>query len=148
MLHVFRSFWCVEKRLQHQFEYSNVGYFVLAAVVEQVSGESFEGQTREFVNSIGLNGLGFVGDGEVEGRRATTRIVTDRYGRGSRGSLFAYPWNWGQRGATGVVMSADTAARWFEMVGNGQWISPELHEEMVSPDRSGYGLGVYVDLDD
>ena len=132
-----------------EFAYSNPGYHVLAAVIERVADDSFENTTRSLVfNNAKLTGIGFVGDGQVKDARPTARISSNRYGQITQGSLFQYPWNWGQRGATGVVMTAHAAADWFEAIESGNWLSDESRKTMLTPNSAGYGLGLYVDTNE
>ncbi len=132
-----------------QFAYSNAGYFVLAAVIEKVSTGSFESITRELVfEPADLVGVGFVGDGQVPGARPTARVSRATRGRPSISPMFDYPWNWGQRGATGVVMTAETAADWLEAIEAGDWLTQASRETMLAPSSDGYGLGLYLDVDE
>ncbi len=135
------------------FVYSNVGYFLVAAVIEEVGGEAFEEVVRErvilfgpFLYPNGIDGLprfeamiGFVGDGQVHGGRVTARISQ----RGTTTDTFAYPWNWGQRGATGVVTTGEWLVRWIESGALGA-----TRGAMLTPGKGGYGLGWYVEVDD
>ncbi len=132
-----------------QFAYSNAGYFVLAAVIEKVGEGSFESITREMVfEPADLVGVGFVGDRQVPGKRPTARVSRATRGLPSITSMFDYPWNWGQRGATGVVMTAETAADWFEAIQAGDWLTDASRELMLAPSDDGYGLGLYLDVDE
>ena len=129
------------------FSYSNFGYFVLAAAIRERSGMGFEDAARKWaLGPAGLERAGFVGDGSVEGGRATARVSSRG---GARSDVFGYPWNWGQRGATGVVMTADDAARWIERSvdpGSGL-LGPASRAAMLSGGAGGYGLGWYVEED-
>jgi len=136
------------------FAYSNFGYFVLGSVIEVRSGVPFEDAVRaRVIEGAGLLACGFVGDGSIPGGRATLRVSAPWSGSGrgrASSDVFGYPWNWGQRGATGVVMTGDDAARWIEaVVGDGTGVGNELLGEasrgaMLLPGAGGYGLGVYV----
>ncbi|MEO0513105.1 MAG: serine hydrolase [Planctomycetota bacterium] len=136
-----------------RFQYSNAGYFLLAAIIEKVAGEPFEAAVRSRVFApAGLDGVGFVGDGAVPGARPTVRMKPPPPSRtwkgSSRGTLFGYPWNWGQRGATGVVITARSLADWVEgLTEPGRVLSAESLDAMMSPGAGGYGLGWYVDRD-
>ncbi len=134
------------------FEYSNIGYFLAAAVVERVSGQPFEDAVRALVfEPAGISPVGFVGDGSVPEARGTvrrrmppahrTRDAVERF------DIFDYPWNWAQRGATGVLFTASSLADWFEAIADGGWLSASSRNAMLSPGPSGYGLGVFVDRD-
>lgn len=127
------------------FAYSNVCYFLLASVVEARAGEAFEEAVRSrVIGPAALRAAGFVGDGSVDGGRATAR-VSERTGRAT--DTFAYPWNWGQRGATGVVMTADDAARWVEAAWSGAVYGPMTRGSVFDPGDSGYGMGWFVETD-
>lgn len=131
------------------FQYSNVGYFLLAAVIEKTGDASFEEVTRELVfKQAGLSRIGFVGDGLVKDARPTARVANTRQGRTTTTPLFDYPWNWGQRGATGVLMTPETAADWFEALEAGDWLSDASRDAMMTPDNSTYGFGLYVQKND
>ncbi len=117
------------------FSYSNVCYFLLAAVIEARAGEPFEEAVRaRVIERAGLARAGFVGDGAVAGGRATARVDAHR---GLAADTFAYPWNWGQRGATGVVMTADDAARWAEFA----WADGLLGGAVRAGRAAGYAAG-------
>lgn len=126
------------------FQYSNVGYFLLAAVIEKAADAPFEEVTRDLVfNHAGLSRIGFVGDGSVQDARPMARVSRTRQGRITT-PLFDYPWNWGQRGATGVLMTPQTVADWIEALEEGDWLADASREAMLAPDDSTYGLGLYV----
>ena len=138
------------------FVYSNVGYFLVAAVVEHAAGEAFEEVVRERVfdeamswRTIGgddarSDGAGFVGDGAVHVFQATARVSQ----RGPGSDTFSYPWNWGQRGATGVVTTGYGLVAWMDAIANGQFLSDESRAAMLRSGKGGYGLGWYVEVDD
>ncbi len=133
----------------NEFVYSNPGYFLLAAVIERTGDDSFEEITRRLVfEQAQITGIGFVGDAQLPGFRPTARIRQSQSRSTSQGSLFEYPWNWGQRGATGVVMTAQAAADWFEAIDSGDWLSDESRNAMLTPNEPGYGLGLYVDVNE
>lgn len=120
------------------YAYSNFGYFVLAAVIEHRTGEPFETAVWErVIKPAGLKHTGFVGDTSIEGARPTARIAS----QGRRTDTFNYPWNWAQRGATGVVTTADDAAHWIEAVVQGDLLQPASLQDMLTPRDFGYALG-------
>jgi CubicO group peptidase (beta-lactamase class C family) len=93
------------------FEYCNGGYVVLAAIIEQVSGQAYESCLRELVlQPAGMPGSGFL-DGEgLDPTLQTMRVCDTRGGSGRRGLLLdkrVEPWAWGLRGAGGLVTSLD-----------------------------------------
>lgn len=153
------------------FVYSNVGYFLVAAVIEEVGGKAFEEVVRfRTIDDLNmredphnpfapsrLRPTGFVSDGEVWGGRATARMSS----RAPSSDTFGYPWNWGHRGATGVVTSGHGLLAWMNAVVEGAHAMPDpmrmllddppLVREapiMLTPGKGGYGLGWYVEVDD
>ena len=132
-----------------EFAYSNPGYHVLAAIIEHLGVGSFEETTHKLTfKPAKISTVGFVGEGAVTNARPTARIMQDRYGTTSQGSIFDYPWNWAQRGATGVVMTAQATADWFEAIEKGDWLTDTSREAMLTPNANGYGLGLYIDTND
>lgn len=117
------------------FAYSNLCYLLAAAVIEERAGEPFEEAVRARVMArAGLTRAGFVGDGAVPGGRATARVDT---WRDIATDTFAYPWGWNHRGATGVVMTADDAARWVEFA----WADGLLGGAVRAGRAAGYAAG-------
>ncbi len=134
------------------YQYSNIGYFLAAAVVERISGQPFEDAVRGLVfEPAGISPVGFVGDRSVQGARSTVRRrmppAHQPWNPVERFDIFDYPWNWSQRGATGVLFTASSLADWFEAVADGGWISASSRDTMLTPGPGGYGLGVFVDRD-
>lgn len=134
-----------EGRGEKVFSYSNISYFLLAGVIEARGGGAFEEVVRtRAMGPAGLGRSGFVGDGEVEGARATARVSS----RGAATDTFGYAWHWGQRGATGVVMTADDAARWVEAAWSPGLLGEASRAAMFDAGDAGYGMGWFVETDD
>lgn len=134
-----------EARRPGEFQYANIGYFLAGGVIQVRSGESFEEAVRSRVMApAGLRHTGFIGDGAVEGGRSTTRVSM----QGMSADIFMYAWNWGQRGAAGVVMTADDAARWVEAAWSPGLLNEASRAAMFDPGDAGYGLGWFVETDD
>lgn len=129
------------------FEYNNVAYFVLAGVVEIVSGESFETfVAREVFEPAGMMDSGFPQPAEVDRYFETPRV---RAADGMCiGTASYYAWSWGHRGATGVVTTAGDLARWDDALRGDALFDDETKSLYFQPVQSGYACGWHVGLDD
>lgn len=135
-----------------RFAYANTGYFVLAAIVEQVSGQPFEEYVRErLFERAGLDLAGFsrerfdesllpmghqpvrAGGGYVRGWRSAERV--DRI-----------PYAWGHRGATGMILPLDELFRWTRALRDGAVLSDESLDTIVETGVGTYGLGWNVNV--
>jgi CubicO group peptidase (beta-lactamase class C family) len=148
---------CMAMPLAHppnQENYSNMGYSILAAVVEQVSGQSWENYLRGHVFeplAMGHTGFAFTGvdtrefaAGYLNGDRQA--IVSDRLA-GLHGD------DWNLRGNGGVQSSAADMERFYRgLSGREPGISHAVVEQMITPHErgegdawEGYGLAVRLD---
>jgi CubicO group peptidase (beta-lactamase class C family) len=93
-----------------QYFYSNGGYGLLAAVIEQVSGQSYETfLTEQLFQPARLSATGFVGNA---GQWAEA-VVARGYDEGiERGVPQRKPLTWRLRGAAGLVTSVGDLYRW------------------------------------
>jgi CubicO group peptidase (beta-lactamase class C family) len=87
-----------------RFSYSNVGYALLAAVVEEVTGKPFEDSVREAIfKPAQARDTGFVGDARLIKAPATTHRFSKE---GPLKPAADWHWGWGYRGMGGVVTTA------------------------------------------
>ena len=120
-----------------EFAYSNVGYFVLAALIEVVSGESFESYLKKHLfRPAGMRSTGFVGDRSLKRSRATARVQGPR-----RSTALDYPWNWANRGATGVVTTTKDLARWDDALRGTGVLDEATQAVLFEPREGGYACG-------
>ena len=104
------------------FHYSNVGYSVLAAVVELAAGEPYERfLARHLFAPAGMRQTGYV---LPRWPRRRVAVEYDRRGR-AHGRPFEHPWApdgpyWNLRGNGGLLSTARDMARWHvALAGNG-----------------------------
>jgi CubicO group peptidase (beta-lactamase class C family) len=96
------------------FRYSNVGYSLLAAIVEQASGTSYERfLARELFGPVGMTRTGYV---LPRWQRGQVAVEYDSGGR-SQGRPYQHPWAadgpyWNLRGNGGMLSSAHDVLRW------------------------------------
>lgn len=118
------------------YSYCNSNYFLLAEVIEQVSGVSYETYIRRHIfEPLGMNSSGFSDswDGAV--------ACTDGWGENE---WFGYPGV--RRGAADMVASASDLGVWAHelMPGKGRVLSASIVQKMTA-DYGGYGYGLMQD---
>lgn len=129
-----------------RWSYSNANYMILATLVEQVTGKSYERELAdEFFRPLGLSSL-----------RPCTPLPQER--SEARGHVWhsgaivpAAPenMNW-IRGDGGLCGTASDVARWIRLLASGRAVSPKSYREMVAPTRlvdgrlADYGFGLSV----
>jgi CubicO group peptidase (beta-lactamase class C family) len=104
------------------FHYSNVGYSVLAAIVERVSGSPYERYlARHLLRPAGMTQTGY-----VLPRWPRERVAVEYDARGRpHGRPYEHPWApdgpyWNLRGNGGLLSTARDMARWHvALAGNG-----------------------------
>lgn len=120
-----------------EFQYSNVGYFVLAALIEIVSEESFEGYLKkQLFRPARMKSTGFVGDRSLKRSRQTARVF-----EGKRSTVLTYPFNWANRGATGVVTTTRDLALWDEALRGTKVLDGESKALLFEPREEEYACG-------
>lgn len=108
-----------------RFSYNNHAYLVLAAMIEEVSGQAFETYMREriFVPA-GMTSTGFLGDAALRSRGAA---------RDERSTQVDFFWGWGYRGAGGIVSTLDDLGRFRAALRDGKVLPRARVEEMWRP---------------
>lgn len=123
--------------------YSNSGYTLLAAIVENVSGTGFQSFVRrELLDPHGLDHIGFHGE---------RRWADDGVARGRNGLAYGdnapSTWpatTWALMGAGGMVASAADMERWIRALRGGEVLGPEALARAYRPD----GTALYAGGDD
>jgi CubicO group peptidase (beta-lactamase class C family) len=124
-----------------RFEYNNVGYFLLAAIIETVSGDTFEAYlAKNIFQPAGMTETGFVGDKRLNRENETARV----WG-GVEGTVLDYSWNWANRGATGVVTTVLDMYKWDRALRSDKVLSAPAREKLFKSSKSGYSFGLYVE---
>lgn len=121
------------------FAYSNTGYFLLGAIIERVSGDSYaDFLARRIFVPLGM------ADTAVEGQeRGLARRVTG-YNRDREAPPIAMCWPYA---AGAIVSSVNDLARWNAAMSAGQLLSPGTWTRATTPHKlpngrsTGYGFG-------
>ncbi len=126
-----------------KFAYSNACYALLAAIVEIASGTSFEKYCHEkLFKPAGLVDTGFVQDGKLDAKRASSRECEWYPGA----TAVNWCWSWGYRGMGGVVSTVYDMFRWDRALRTEKVLNAKAIEKYYTPLRSGYALGWMVDM--
>ena len=140
----------LQSRPGARYSYSNLGYSVLAALIEEVSGESYE----QFLSQNLFEPAGMAATGYVLPDWDTEQVAVEYdAGGGSQGRPFDHPWAddgpyWNLRGNGGMLSTARDMYRWhLALVGEevlddeakGKLFRPWLPEEPGGDSYSGFG---------
>ena len=129
-----------------KFIYSNTGYMILAALVENLYGKSYGEVVRdEIAKPLGLKTIGWCGDMEPKG------LVAKGYLKQPNDTLKAPPYiHPTQLLAGGLCSNAADIAKWNSALHNGKVISSPSYAAMTTPrgiaatNSVPYGFGMYV----
>lgn len=127
-----------------QFRYSNSGYFLLGAILERLSGTSYENVLRQRIfEPLGMTGSGYARQDRILPNRADG--YSELLGR-YRPCAFidmSVPY------AAGALYSTvEDLWRWHRALSEGRLLAPEWMEAMYTPGaHNGYGLGWEVGED-
>ncbi|HKS28739.1 MAG TPA: serine hydrolase domain-containing protein [Pyrinomonadaceae bacterium] len=125
-----------------KFYYSNVGYNLLAAIVEKVSGLSFEDYLQQrLFKPAGMKSTGFIN------RRAWNRALLSigyepaAIGSGSFSPGEIKPSKWDDRGAGGVLSTTTDLYRWHLALEGGRILSSDSKRKLYTPFLNDYAYG-------
>lgn len=126
------------------FRYSNVGYSLLAAIVERVSGASYERYlARELFSPAGMRSTGY-----VLPRWRSTRVAVEYDARGrSHGRPYDHPWmsdgpSWNLRGNGGLLSTPRDVLRWHRALRGERILDRAAKRELFAP-RNPLGIPGY-----
>jgi CubicO group peptidase (beta-lactamase class C family) len=123
-----------------RFAYCNVGYALLAAVIEVTAGEPFEDYLRRALfEPAGLVDTGFVSDPAlIEHPRSSLRL-------GSNTPAADWPGGWGYKGMGGVVTTAEDLLRWDQALRTSAVLDAEAKADLHRPRLDSYAAGWLVE---
>lgn len=135
------------------YRYSNVGYSILAAIIEKASGLSYERfLSRRLFRPARMQHTGYV---LPRWRNAQVATEYDRHGR-STGRPFDHPWAddgpyWNLRGNGGLLSTAHDMLRWHRALLGNAVLSRAAKRELFAPrarveagDRVAYGWDIFT----
>jgi CubicO group peptidase (beta-lactamase class C family) len=126
------------------FSYSNVGYALLAAVVEEVTKGEFEDYVRrELFKPAGLVDTGFIGDKAlIDSPRVSVRRADDAEPGWTAASWF---YGWGYRGMGGVVSTALDLERWDRALRGDKLLGAAARQKLYEPGLERYAYGWMIE---
>lgn len=136
----------VSTELANSYRYSNLGYQILALIIERLSRDEYHSFLhKNFFERLGMYESGSAGDQQMHyklemaerGRRSKRR---------AKGNPQNWPKNYAYQGSTGVLTSTRDLHIWFNAVREGQVISEEgvellFSKAAVKDDDLYYGYG-------
>ena len=127
-----------------RFDYSNSGYALAAALVERVSGKSFERYcVAELFRPAGMKDACTIGWGELDLARVPK--VARGTGFTDRPAQFRFAYGneltWGYRGCGGVVATARDLLAWDQALRGTKILSSAAKKELYAVGRDDYALG-------
>jgi CubicO group peptidase (beta-lactamase class C family) len=133
------------------YHYSNVGYSLLAVIVERASGVGYERFLRRHLfRPAGMWHTGYV---LPHWGRRQVAVEYDRRGH-PQGTPLQHPWAkggpyWNLRGNGGIVSTARDMLRWDRALSGGKILSPAAKRELFAPrvpeqpgESSAYGWNI------
>lgn len=126
-----------------KYRYTNAGYSVLAAVIEKVSGVSYETYLRtNILPRAGLQDVYFRNEAVPADRMALGYLGTPEEAKES----VPPPLRWGTRGAGGMITSVENLYRWYVALRGGRVLDAPQVQKMFHPwPTEGYGWHVERD---
>jgi CubicO group peptidase (beta-lactamase class C family) len=126
------------------FAYSNVGYALLAAVVEEVTKRSFEEYChKELFKPAGLVDTGFVAEKAlIDSPRVSVRKSDDSL---PGWTAAAWWYGWGYRGMGGVVSTVLDVERWDRALRGDKVLGSEAKKKLHTPSLERYACGWIVE---
>ena len=121
-----------------QYSYSNSGYLVLGAIIERVTGQSYEQfLTENIFAPLGMSDSGYDSNTAIIKRRASG------YTRNQTGYRNAGYLNMSIPHAAGALYSTtEDLLKWQRALFGGKVVSKASLERMITPFKNDYGLGI------
>ena len=124
--------------------YSNAAYTLLAAIVENISGQPFQDYIHDnLITPLNLTSTGFYQD-----TRISVRNIARGYGGDDQGSTtYEKALTWALMGAGGMVTSVDDLATWSAALKNGTLFSAEKPNIVFTEANDRWLLGSLAHID-
>jgi CubicO group peptidase (beta-lactamase class C family) len=127
-----------------KFDYSNSGYALAAAIIEKVTGSTFEDYCAEQVFApAGMKSATMIGCPKLDLGRVPK--IARGAGFTDRPKEFAFAYgnelNWGYRGCGGIVASTRDLFAWDRALRDGKFLSRKSLDELHRPAVKDYALG-------
>lgn len=133
-----------------KFAYSNLGYSVLAAVVEVVSGKPLEDYLAErFLRPLGMTRTGYFFEDSLRGSLASGYTADGPKPPISERLRPLGPAFWNLKGNGGMQASVEDMYTWYRALAQGPVLTEAMRRTLTTPqarrdDGVGYGYGWFV----
>ena len=140
---------CLAAKMQSlpgaEFAYNNIGYMLLAAIVELTAKTEYESYVTEHLFApAGMTSSGFLHGSKVD----ATRIAHGYEGKTAYGPADQAWYSWGLRGAGGVLSTTGDLMRWWRALQTDAILSKAARQQLFTPNLSNYACGWWVLQDD
>ncbi len=123
-----------------RFHYSNSGYFLLGAVIEKVSGKSYEAFLKEAIfDPLGMKDTGYDHSDRLLPGRASGYTLDGDGLKNAEYLDMAQPY-----AAGSLYSTVEDLARWDRALSDGKMISKESYAKMYTPLKNNYAYGWMV----
>lgn len=130
----------VARKPGEKWEYSNLTYFVLAALVEKLSGQTFEDYSvKSLFRPAGMKNACFIGYPGLD----LDRVPKDDRGNG-RHFAYGYDLTWGYKGSGGAIASPHEMMLWDQALRGKKILSAQAKADYYRVGLEDYALGWYV----
>ena len=120
-----------------EFEYSNSGYFLLGAISEQVSGESYEQLLKNRIfTPLGMNDTGYAHSETVLAHRASGYERTSKGFENARYDDMSIPF-----AAGGLYSTVEDLYLWDQALDGERLLPARLRDLLFTPNLENYGYG-------
>lgn len=128
-----------------EYRYTNVGYSLLAALVEEVSGQSFESYVQKYLlKPTGMTDTAFLGEIEP----SNSRLARGYHAGKATEPADLGPFVWGTRGAGGMLATLGDLYAWELALRNNTVLSEEATKKMFTAYFRDEGYGWHVNKTD
>jgi CubicO group peptidase (beta-lactamase class C family) len=123
-----------------KFHYSNSGYFLLGAIIEKVSGKTYEAFLKEAIfDPLGMKDTGYDHSATIIPGRASGYTLTKDGLVNAEYLDMAQPYSAGS-----LYSTVEDLARWDRALNEGKLISKESYAKMYTPLKNTYAYGWIV----
>lgn len=126
--------------------YSNEGYTLLTAIIEEASNQEYEQYMKENIfDRLNLKNTGFPIDEQLVNKPQSRAI----YNGLDSGALTDFQYDWSVKGYSNVITNEEELLKFFHSIIYGQILTQEMADQMLSIqtfelNRDYWGLGVNV----
>lgn len=123
-----------------KFNYNNSGYFLLGAIIEKVSGKTYEAVLKErILDPLGMAATGYDHHATILAKRAAGYEKTPEGYRNASYLDMSLPY-----AAGSIYSTVEDLYKWDQSLHEGKILSAESRKLMFTPGLSSYGYGVVM----